>query len=89
MAEKIYQPPKYLENPFVKNLDEFQAMYEASIKDPKTFFGDQAEENLSWIEPFSIIHNGEFANARWFEGGKINIAYNLSLIHISEPTRPY
>ena len=62
MAEKKYQPPKNLENPFVKNLDEFQAMYEASIKDPKTFFGDQAEENLSWIEPFSSIHNGEFAD---------------------------
>ena len=46
MAEKKYQPPKNLENPFVKNLDEFQAMYEASIRDPKTFFGDQAEENL-------------------------------------------
>ena len=84
MAEKKYQPPKYLENPFVKNLDEFQAMYEASIKDPKTFFGDQAEENLSWIEPFSIIHNGEFANARWFEGGKINIAYNCIDRHLEK-----
>ena len=84
MAEKKYQPPKNLENPFVKNLDEFQAMYEASIKDPKTFFGDQAEENLSWIEPFSIIHNGEFANARWFEGGKINIAYNCIDRHLEK-----
>ena len=84
MAEKKYQPPKNLENPFVKNLDEFQAMYEASIKDPKTFFGEQAEENLSWIEPFSIIHNGEFANARWFEGGKINIAYNCIDRHLEK-----
>ena len=84
MAEKKYQPPKNLENPFVKNLDEFQAMYEASIKDPKTFFGDQAKENLSWIEPFSSIHNGGFADAKWFEGGKINIAYNCIDRHLEK-----
>ena len=84
MAEKKYQPPKNLENPFVKNLDEFQAMYEASIKDPKTFFGDQAEENLSWIEPFSSIHNGKFADAKWFEGGKINIAHNCIDRHLEK-----
>ena len=84
MAEKKYQPPKNLENPFVKNLDEFQAMYEASIKDPKTFFGDQAEENLSWIEPFSSIHNDKFADAKWFEGGKINIAHNCIDRHLEK-----
>ena len=84
MAEKKYQPPKNLENPFVKNLDEFQAMYEASIKDPKTFFGGQAEENLSWIEPFSSIHNGKFADAKWFEGGKINIAHNCIDRHLEK-----
>ena len=55
MAEKKYQPPKNLENPFLKNLDEFQAMYEASIKDPKTFFGNQAEENLSWGHTVDVL----------------------------------
>ena len=33
-------------------------------------------ENLEWMEPFSSVHNGEFIDSKWFENGKINIAYN-------------
>ena len=31
-------------------------MYQHSIEDPQTFFGEQAEGNLAWIEPFTSIH---------------------------------
>ena len=71
MAEKKYLPPKNLVNPFIKNLDEYDEMYQESISDPQTFFGDQAEKNLSWVEPFSSVHNGEFVDSKWFENGKI------------------
>ena len=57
MAEKKYLPPKNLVNPFIKNLDEYDEMYQESIIDPQTFFGDQAEKNLSWVEPFSNVYN--------------------------------
>ena len=73
MAEKKYLPPKNLVNPFIKNLDEYDEMYQESISDPQTFFGDQAEKNLSWVEPFSNVHNGEFVDSKWFDDGKINI----------------
>ena len=57
MAEKKYLPPKNLVNPFIKNLDEYDEMYQESISDPQTFFGDQAEKNLSWVEPFANVYN--------------------------------
>ena len=57
-------------------------MYQHSIKDPQTFFGQQAEENLAWIEPFTSIHNNKFSDSKWFEGGKINIAYNCIDRHL-------
>jgi len=57
-------------------------MYQHSIKDPQTFFGEQAEENLAWIEPFTSIHNNKFSDSKWFEGGKINIAYNCIDRHL-------
>ena len=57
MSGKKYLPPKTLFNPFIKNLDTYNEMYQHSIKDPQTFFGEQAEENLAWIEPFTSIHN--------------------------------
>ena len=82
MTEKKYLPPKNLVNPFIKNLDEYYEMYHESISDPQTFFGAQAEKNLSWMEPFYSVHNGEFVNSKWFEDGKINIAYNCIDRHL-------
>ena len=83
MAEKKYSPPKNLINPFLKDLDEYKSMYHQSIDDPQAFFGKQAEENLTWIKPFINVHNNEFADSKWFEGGKINIAYNCIDRHLS------
>ena len=57
-------------------------MYQHSIEDPQTFFGEQAEKNLAWIEPFTSIHNNKFSDSKWFEGGKINIAYNCIDRHL-------
>ena len=82
MSGKKYLPPKTLFNPFIKNLDAYNEMYQHSINDPQTFFGEQAEENLAWIEPFTSIHNNKFSDSKWFEGGKINIAYNCIDRHL-------
>ena len=82
MSGKKYLPPKTLFNPFIKNLDTYNEMYQHSIEDPQTFFGEQAEENLAWIEPFTSIHNNKFSDSKWFEGGKINIAYNCIDRHL-------
>ena len=82
MSGKKYLPPKTLFNPFIKNLDTYNEMYQHSIKDPQTFFGEQAEKNLAWIEPFTSIHNNKFSDSKWFEGGKINIAYNCIDRHL-------
>ena len=82
MSGKKYLPPKTLFNPFIKNLDAYNEMYQYSIEDPQTFFGEQAEENLAWIEPFTSIHNNKFSDSKWFEGGKINIAYNCIDRHL-------
>ena len=82
MSGKKYLPPKTLFNPFIKNLDTYNEMYQHSIKDPQTFFGEQAEKNLAWIEPFTSIHNNKFSDSKWFSGGKINIAYNCIDRHL-------
>ena len=82
MSGKKYLPPKTLFNPFIKNLDTYNEMYQHSIKDPQTFFVEQAEENLAWIKPFTSIHNNKFSDSKWFEGGKINIAYNCIDRHL-------
>jgi len=84
MSDKIYQPPKTLKNPHIENVDEYAAMYKESIENPETFFGNAALQNLSWSRPFTSVHNNEFAEAKWFEGGKLNIAFNCIDRHIEK-----
>ena len=84
MNDKTYQPPKNLINPYIADLDQYASMYQESIEDPTTFFGNAARENLSWIEPFTRVHNNNFLEAQWFEGGKLNVAYNCIDRHLDK-----
>ncbi|MDA9785929.1 acetate--CoA ligase [Gammaproteobacteria bacterium] len=84
MSDRIYQPPKTLKNPHIENVDEYAAMYKESIENPETFFGNAALQNLSWSQPFTSVHNNEFAEAKWFEGGKLNIAFNCIDRHLEK-----
>jgi acetyl-CoA synthetase len=83
MSNVIYQP-KDENNPFIKNIDEYKNLYEQSINNPSKFFGNLAKEDLSWIKDFTSVHNEEFANTKWFEGGKINISVNCIDRHLKD-----
>ena len=82
MAQKKYLPPKNIVNPFIKDLEEYNGMYQESIEDPQAFFHNQALDNLDWIEPFKSVHNEKFVDSKWFEEGKINVAHNCIDRHL-------
>jgi len=84
MKDKIYNPQKNITNPYIKDLDEYKSMYEDSINNPKEFFSEMAKENLDWIKPFTQVTNGNFADATWFEDGKLNISANCIDRHLEE-----
>tara|TARA_B110000211_G_scaffold41465_1_gene43063 strand:+ start:104 stop:2038 length:1935 start_codon:yes stop_codon:yes gene_type:complete len=84
MSEKIYSPQDNIKNPHIKDLNEYKALYEESINKPEKFFGKMATDNLQWIKPFSKIHNGSFAETKWFEDGTINISANCIDRHLKE-----
>ena len=83
MSNGIYQP-KDGNNPFIENIDEYKNLYEQSINNPSKFFSNLAKENLSWVKDFTSVHNEEFANTKWFEGGKINISVNCIDRHLKD-----
>jgi len=83
MSNGIYQP-KDGNNPFIKNIDEYKNLYEQSINNPSKFFSNLAKEDLSWIKDFTSVHNEEFTNTKWFEGGKINISVNCIDRHLKD-----
>ena len=70
------------QNPHIKDFEEYKALYKKSIENPDIFFEDLAQENISWIKDFDSSHNGEFSNAKWFEGGKTNVSMNCLDRHL-------
>ena len=74
---------------FVKNMDEYRAMYDRSVKDPDGFWRDIALENFHWETPPNDKHASFNFDVRegpifstWFEGGRTNVAYNALDRHV-------
>ena len=61
--------------------DSFQEMYQHSIEAPADFWAEQAGDLLHWHEPWKKVTSGGFATAdsKWFEGAKLNVAYNCKI----------
>ncbi|MCY4270063.1 MAG: acetate--CoA ligase [Gammaproteobacteria bacterium] len=65
--------------------EQFEAMYRRSIEDPEEFWAEQAGNFLHWHQPWRKVMAGDFAsaNARWFEGGRLNAAWNCIDRHLA------
>ena len=67
----------------VKNLEEYQRLYQESIDNPEGFFAKVADE-LHWFKKWDRVLNADDAPFyKWFEGGKINVCYNCVDRHLA------
>ncbi|KAB8235860.1 acetate--CoA ligase [Aspergillus alliaceus] len=82
---------KHTSKPYVEGMEEYQVLYEESIRDPEAFWAKQARELLSFERDFDTIHTGSIANGdnAWFLGGKLNASFNCIDRHVShDPKKP-
>ncbi|HEX5005385.1 MAG TPA: acetate--CoA ligase [Gemmatimonadales bacterium] len=63
-----------------------QAMYEAAARDRLAFWEEQARA-LEWITPWSSVLTWTPPHARWFDGGRLNVAANCLDRHLTGPRR--
>ena len=82
MSQELYSPQSI--NPHIKDIDEFQKLYEESIEKPKEFFQKLAKENISWLKDFEEVHNNSFPNTQWFNGGQTNVSFNCIDRHLKD-----
>ncbi|KAG7666241.1 ACS1 [[Candida] subhashii] len=88
-VEKMQAPPQGFfdrgtSKPYIQDFETYKKMYDQSIKDPATFFGEQAKENLDWfrdfdyarlpLDPANDFKNGDLP--AWFVNGQLNASYN-------------
>ncbi len=48
----------------------------------EAFWDGNARERVSWAEPFETLYTWELPYAKWFLGGKLNVAYNCVDRHV-------
>ncbi|MBT8459198.1 MAG: acetate--CoA ligase, partial [Boseongicola sp.] len=67
------------------NAEEYASMYEASVSDPDTFWGEHGKR-IDWIKPFTKVKNTSFVpgnvDIRWFEDGTLNVSANCIDRHL-------
>ena len=52
--------------------------------DHEAFWARQARELLHWQQPFDTVLDWDLPNARWFEGGRLNVAENCLDRHVRD-----
>ncbi|MBN4053512.1 acetate--CoA ligase [Haliea sp. AH-315-K21] len=68
------------------SLEEYSSLYKQSIDDPETFWANQANLFLDWVQPFSKVYQGDMKEGKfqWFNGGKLNVSANCIDRHLPE-----
>ncbi|SMR73313.1 acetyl-CoA synthetase [Marinobacterium sediminicola] len=83
--QKVYPvDPAFAAKAHIDN-DAYLAMYEQSINDPETFWGEQGKR-LDWFKPYTRVKNTSFdphsVDIKWYEDGELNASYNCLDRHL-------
>jgi acetyl-CoA synthetase len=84
---QTFPPPSGLKGAYVDSIEQYQKMYDESIKDPDAFWGKIADE-FHWEKKWDKISDVNFdldkgpVSIKWFLGAKTNLAYNCVDRHV-------
>lgn len=80
--ERIFLPSEeFSADAHIKSFAEYENMYDAAAENPEEFWASAAE-SLHWFRKWDTILEWNEPHAKWFGGGKINIAYNCLDRHL-------
>ncbi len=84
LDEKPIPPPaEFSKKAIVRSIEEYEEMYAAAASDPESFWGEEAKQ-LEWFEPPKKTLEWNVPHAKWFVGGKLNVAHNCLDRHLEK-----
>src|SRR5436190_24305663 len=85
MSDKIHPVPQEWKSRAYVDDAKYRAMYDRSLKDPNSFWAEEAKR-LHWYKTPTKIKNTSFGpgevSIKWFEDGVTNVAYNCIDRHL-------
>ncbi|MDX1655297.1 MAG: acetate--CoA ligase, partial [Candidatus Competibacteraceae bacterium] len=83
---KVYPVPSDMAQQAWIDEQKYQEMYRRSVDDPDGFWGEQAEQFLTWSKKWDKVQDWSYLeedlHIRWFEGGRLNVSYNCLDRHL-------
>ena len=74
--DRVFPPPgEFASKARIGSAADYDAMYKRSVEDPDGFWSEAAKE-LDWFAAWTKVQEGSGADAKWFLGGKLNLAHN-------------
>src|SRR5580698_318340 len=84
---RTFPPPReFAAHAHVKSLAQYRKLYNQSVKSPEKFWAAQAKNELVWFKPWKKVLQWKAPAAKWFIGGKLNLAYNCLDRHLGTAT---
>jgi acetyl-CoA synthetase len=81
--KRLFEPPAdFSSRAHIGSMAEYQRLCERADRDPEAFWADIARE-LDWFEPWTKVLEWDAPWAKWFVGGKINLAHNCLDRHLT------
>src|SRR6266478_8172870 len=85
--ERVFPPPpEFSRHAHVPDRARYDALYQWSVDDPEGFWREMAGR-LRWMTHFHRVLDWQPPFAKWFVGGKLNIADNCLDRHLAGPRR--
>ena len=84
MTEKIFAVSEEIKKEAIISEAEFKEMYKLSINSPEEFWSSQAKKYLDWFSGWDKVYSANLSKGevKWFEGAKLNAAYNCIDRHL-------
>lgn len=84
--EKIYPASGFTSKHTLIDQAGYTRMYEHSITDPESFWGEQADQYLSFFSTYSNVYEGDFSkgSVTWFKDAKLNVSWNCIDRHLPQ-----
>jgi acetyl-CoA synthetase len=79
-------PPEFAAKAHIKNMAEYEKLWQRAKDDPEGFWGEQAQ-TLHWFQKWSKVLQWNEPFAKWFVGAKINVSYNCLDRHLTTPLK--
>jgi acetyl-CoA synthetase len=83
-SSNLYPPPdSFARKATISGMAQYQEIYDRAKNDPEGFWSELAAKELHWFQKWSKVLAWEPPFAKWFVGGKTNVAYNCLDRHLA------